>query len=69
EEDTKEDESSDTDDERESQGLDDEGQGLEVEGPSMEEEEEVVPEGKHQAAPIMDTAVGEPLRLGYGALR
>ncbi|GJX06895.1 hypothetical protein Tco_0194827 [Tanacetum coccineum] len=56
----------DADDERESQGLDDEGQGLEDEGPGMEE---AAPEDQQQAVSAMDTTVGEPLGLGYGALR
>ncbi|GKE51122.1 hypothetical protein Tco_1486278 [Tanacetum coccineum] len=60
-----EDESSDVDDERESQGLDDEGQGLDDEG----HEEEVVPEGQQQAVPVVETAASEPLGLGYGGLR
>ncbi|GKG49224.1 hypothetical protein Tco_0515676, partial [Tanacetum coccineum] len=33
------------------------------------EEEEVVPKGQQQAVPAMDTTMGEPLGLGYGALR
>ncbi|GKD00846.1 hypothetical protein Tco_1171120 [Tanacetum coccineum] len=52
-----EDESLDTDDERER---------LEDEGPSLEgREDEVVPEGQQQAVPAADTAIGEPLGLGY----
>ncbi|GKC25815.1 hypothetical protein Tco_1027965 [Tanacetum coccineum] len=69
-----EDESSHTDDERESpglddegQGLDDEGQGLEDDGPGMEEEEEVALEGQQQAILVVDTATSEPLGLGYRA--
>nr|GEX41146.1 hypothetical protein [Tanacetum cinerariifolium] len=44
-----------------------ENEGLGLEG----SEEEVVPEGQYQAAPAVDTAVGEPLGLGYeaGAVR
>ncbi|GJX35275.1 RNA-directed DNA polymerase, eukaryota [Tanacetum coccineum] len=64
-----EDESSDSDDEREGRGLDDEGQGLDDEGQALEddmEEEEVV---QQQAVPAADTAMSEPLGLGYGALR
>ncbi|GKF30848.1 hypothetical protein Tco_0100646, partial [Tanacetum coccineum] len=67
-EDTEEDgddESSDSDDEREGGGLDNEGQALEDEGPGMEEEEVV----QQQAVPAADTAMSEPLGLGYGALR
>ncbi|GKF11894.1 hypothetical protein Tco_0049820, partial [Tanacetum coccineum] len=61
------DESLETDDERER--SDDEGNGLEGEGLSLEEEEEAVPKGQQQAASAADTAMGEPLGLGYGALR
>ncbi|GKC95710.1 hypothetical protein Tco_1161152 [Tanacetum coccineum] len=75
-EDTKEDESSDADDKREGQdlddegqGLDDEGQGSEDEGYGMKEEEEAAPKGQHHAVPVVDTAVSEPLGLGYGAAR
>ncbi|GJY56379.1 hypothetical protein Tco_0455494 [Tanacetum coccineum] len=31
--------------------------------------DEVVPEGQQRAAPIVETAMGEPLGFGYGALR
>ncbi|GJS27199.1 hypothetical protein Tco_0487819 [Tanacetum coccineum] len=70
-----EDESSDSDTERE--GSEDEGPGLEYgghgsedEGPiSDEEEEEVAPEGQQQVVPVVDTAADEPLGLGYRALR
>ncbi|GKD57229.1 hypothetical protein Tco_1290616 [Tanacetum coccineum] len=31
--------------------------------------EEAVPEGQQRAASVMETAIGEPLILGYGALR
>ncbi|GKB81017.1 hypothetical protein Tco_0947912 [Tanacetum coccineum] len=34
-----------------------------------EEEEEVVHKGQQQAASAVDTTMGEPLRLGYGAMR
>ncbi|GJR90808.1 hypothetical protein Tco_0214819, partial [Tanacetum coccineum] len=53
-EDTKEDESSDSDDKREGQGLDDEGHGLDDEGQGLEDE---------------GRATSEPLGLGYGAAR
>ncbi|GKA30294.1 hypothetical protein Tco_0716599, partial [Tanacetum coccineum] len=53
----------------ESRGLDDEGHGVESDGLGLEEEEEAVPEGQQQAAPIVGTAVSAPLGLGYGALR
>nr|GEY27416.1 hypothetical protein [Tanacetum cinerariifolium] len=33
------------------------------------EEEEAVPEGQQRAAPVVETDVGEPLGLGYEALR
>ncbi|GKC42802.1 hypothetical protein Tco_1060524 [Tanacetum coccineum] len=68
-EEDREDESSDSDDEREGRSLDDEGQGLEKEGPGMEEEGEAIPEGQQQAVPAADTTMGEPLGLGYEALR
>ncbi|GKG10506.1 hypothetical protein Tco_0341906, partial [Tanacetum coccineum] len=83
EEDTEEDECLDADDEREGQdlddegqdlddegqGLDDEGQGLENEGPGMVEEDEAAPKGQQQAVLVVDTAVSEPLGLGYEAAR
>ncbi|GJR81889.1 hypothetical protein Tco_0152674 [Tanacetum coccineum] len=56
----------DSDTERE--GLEDEGDGLEDEGPGLEEEE-AAPEGQQYAIPVMDTAMDEPLRLGYAMLR
>ncbi|GKF99773.1 hypothetical protein Tco_0301464, partial [Tanacetum coccineum] len=56
-----EDECSDSYDKRE--GSEDEDPGL-VRG-----EDEAAPEGQHQAVPAADTAVGEPLGLGYEALR
>ncbi|GJT79205.1 hypothetical protein Tco_1053547 [Tanacetum coccineum] len=67
------DESYDLDDEchgmdNESRGLDDEGHGIESDVLSLEEEE-VVPGGQQQAAPVVGTAVSAPLGLGYGALR
>nr|GEX48132.1 hypothetical protein [Tanacetum cinerariifolium] len=48
---------------------DDEGHGLEDEGPNMEEEDEVVPGGQQQAVSVVDTAMNEPLGLGYRAAR
>nr|GEY48290.1 hypothetical protein [Tanacetum cinerariifolium] len=45
------------------------------EGPDMRVEslglgkDEAVPEGQHRAAPVVETTVGEPQGLGYGALR
>ncbi|GKC70717.1 hypothetical protein Tco_1116600, partial [Tanacetum coccineum] len=53
----------------EGQGLDDEGQGLDDEGLGMEEEEEAAPKGQQQAVLVVDTAVSEPLGVGYGAAR
>ncbi|GJZ54452.1 retrovirus-related pol polyprotein from transposon TNT 1-94 [Tanacetum coccineum] len=46
----------------------DEGPGMRVESLSVGGGE-VVPEGQQRAAPFVETAIGEPLRLGYGALR
>ncbi|GJV96972.1 hypothetical protein Tco_1548549 [Tanacetum coccineum] len=61
----------------EGHGLDDEGHGLDdkdraLEGKGLgleEEEEEVVPKGQQQVVPAADTAISEPLGLGYRALR
>ncbi|GJT93177.1 hypothetical protein Tco_1082022 [Tanacetum coccineum] len=53
----------------ESRGLDDEGHSVESDGLGLEEEEEAVPGGQQQAAPVVGTAVSAPLGLGYGALR
>ncbi|GKB82850.1 hypothetical protein Tco_0949745, partial [Tanacetum coccineum] len=60
----------------ESHGMDDESRGLdngdhsiESDGLGLEEEEEAVPGGQQQVAPVMGTAVSTPLGLGYGALR
>ncbi|GKA12038.1 hypothetical protein Tco_0691584, partial [Tanacetum coccineum] len=53
----------------EGHGLDDEDHGLEDKGLGLEEEDEDVPESQQQAVPATNTAVGEPLGLGYGALR
>ncbi|GJT73416.1 hypothetical protein Tco_1032702 [Tanacetum coccineum] len=60
-----EDESSDSNDKREGQVLDDEGQGLDDE----EEEEEAALKGQQQAVLVVDTAMSEPLGLGYEAAR
>ncbi|GJR01783.1 hypothetical protein Tco_0524767 [Tanacetum coccineum] len=80
EEDT-EDESSDSDAEREGlkdkgpgsedegPSLEEEGHGSEDEGPSSEEEEEATLKGHQQAVLVVDTAADKPLGLGYGALR
>ncbi|GKA83271.1 hypothetical protein Tco_0804866, partial [Tanacetum coccineum] len=46
----------------------DEGPGMRVESLSLKGDK-AVPEGQQRAAPVMETAVGEPLGLGYGALR
>ncbi|GKE19231.1 hypothetical protein Tco_1426808, partial [Tanacetum coccineum] len=64
-----EDESLDSDAEREGHGLDNEGHGLEDEGTGTAKEEEATPEGQQQAVLVMDTTMSEPLGLGYGALR
>ncbi|GJW44673.1 hypothetical protein Tco_0073472 [Tanacetum coccineum] len=67
------DEDYDLDDE--THGRDDEGRGIDDEGHSVEsdglglEEEEAVPGGQQQAAPVVGTTVSAPLGLGYGALR
>ncbi|GKE73850.1 hypothetical protein Tco_1535891 [Tanacetum coccineum] len=53
----------------------DEGLAAGDEGPSMRGEslslggDEAVPEGQQRAAPVVEKAVGEPLGLGFGALR
>nr|GEV62779.1 hypothetical protein [Tanacetum cinerariifolium] len=52
----------------ESRGLDDEGHNVESDGLGLEEEE-AVPEGQQQAAPVVRTVVSMPLGLGYGVLR
>ncbi|GJR17148.1 hypothetical protein Tco_0965675 [Tanacetum coccineum] len=35
----------------------------------LEEEDEAIPKGQQQVAPVVETTVGEPLGLGYRALR
>ncbi|GJU10952.1 hypothetical protein Tco_1133348 [Tanacetum coccineum] len=52
----------------ESRGLDDEGHSVESNGLSLEEEEEAVPGGQQQVAPVVGIAVSAPLGLGYRAL-
>ncbi|GJX02034.1 reverse transcriptase domain-containing protein [Tanacetum coccineum] len=52
----------------ESRDIDDEGHSVESDGLGLEEEE-VVPRGQQQTAPVVGTAVSGPLGLGYGALR
>ncbi|GJZ42909.1 hypothetical protein Tco_0590164 [Tanacetum coccineum] len=53
----------------------DEGLAARDEGPGMGGKslslggDEAVPEGQQRAAPVVETAMGEPLRLGYRALR
>ncbi|GKB29593.1 hypothetical protein Tco_0868994 [Tanacetum coccineum] len=47
--------------------VEDEGLTVGVKGP--EEDEEVIPGGQQQAAPVVGTTVSAPLGLGYGALR
>nr|GEX93062.1 hypothetical protein [Tanacetum cinerariifolium] len=46
----------------------DEGPGIRVESLGLGGDE-VVPEGQQRAAPVVETAMGEPLGLGYEALR
>ncbi|GKG18880.1 hypothetical protein Tco_0375979, partial [Tanacetum coccineum] len=53
----------------ESRGIDDEGHSVESDGLGLEEEEEVVPGGQQQAAPVVGKTVSLPLGLRYGALR
>ncbi|GKE96897.1 hypothetical protein Tco_1581752, partial [Tanacetum coccineum] len=54
----------------ESYSLDDNGHGIESDGLGLEEEEEeAIPKGQQQAAPVVGTAVSAPLGLGYRALR
>ncbi|GKE70806.1 hypothetical protein Tco_1528878 [Tanacetum coccineum] len=53
----------------ESHSVDDEGHSVESDGLGLEEEEDAVPGGQQQAAPVMGTTVSAPLGLGYGALR
>nr|GEY06073.1 hypothetical protein [Tanacetum cinerariifolium] len=55
----------------ESSDSDSESEDTEDEGPTARDEggDEAIPRGQQQAAPVMETVVGEPLRLGYEALR
>ncbi|GJT71112.1 hypothetical protein Tco_1030398 [Tanacetum coccineum] len=53
----------------ESHGIDNKGHSVKKDGLGLEEEDEAVPKGQQQAAPVVETTVGEPLGLGYGALR
>ncbi|GJT30278.1 hypothetical protein Tco_0910553 [Tanacetum coccineum] len=61
----------------ESHGLDDESRGLDDEGYSVESdrfglednEEEAIPRGQQQGAPVVKIALSAPLGLGYEALR
>ncbi|GJX30638.1 hypothetical protein Tco_0238717 [Tanacetum coccineum] len=50
-------------------GLDDEGRSVESDGLGLKGEEEAVPKGQQQVASVMETTMGEPLGLSYGALR
>ncbi|GJT16724.1 reverse transcriptase domain-containing protein [Tanacetum coccineum] len=43
----------------ESRGIDDDGHSVERDGLGLEEGDEVVPEGQQQAAPVIDTIMGE----------
>nr|GFB99499.1 hypothetical protein [Tanacetum cinerariifolium] len=51
------------DEDDESRGLDDEGLGIESDGLGLGEED-AVPEGQQQAAPVVRTTVSTPLGLG-----
>ncbi|GKD51021.1 hypothetical protein Tco_1279997 [Tanacetum coccineum] len=59
----------------ESEGAEDEGPATGDDDPGMRDEgfglgeDEDVPKGQQRASPVVETAVGEPLGLGYGALR
>ncbi|GKE89631.1 hypothetical protein Tco_1567106, partial [Tanacetum coccineum] len=53
----------------ESRDIDDGGRSVESDGLGLEEEEEAVPGGQQQAAPVIGTTVSAPLGHGYGALR
>ncbi|GKA45906.1 hypothetical protein Tco_0738702 [Tanacetum coccineum] len=58
----------------ESRELEDKSHGLDDEGHRVESgviglAKEATPEGQQRAAPVVETAVSEPLRLRYGALR
>ncbi|GKD29101.1 hypothetical protein Tco_1239879, partial [Tanacetum coccineum] len=70
---TVKDEDYDLDDE--THGRDDEGRGIDDEGHSVEsdglglKEEEAIPGGQRQEAPVVGTTMSAPLGLGYGALR
>ncbi|GKB25468.1 hypothetical protein Tco_0864869 [Tanacetum coccineum] len=44
-------------------------EGAEDEGPTAEDEDPAGRGGQQRAAPVVETTVGEPLGLGYGALR
>ncbi|GJY26605.1 hypothetical protein Tco_0401331 [Tanacetum coccineum] len=74
EEDEEKEESMDFDND-ETHGRDDKGRGINDEGHSIEsdgldlEEEESVPRGQRQAAPVVGTILSAPLGLGYRVLR
>nr|GEV17880.1 hypothetical protein [Tanacetum cinerariifolium] len=53
----------------ESHGLDDEGYDVESDGLGLKEEEEAVPGGQQQAAPVVGPVMIVPLGLGNGTLR
>nr|GEX58013.1 hypothetical protein [Tanacetum cinerariifolium] len=55
----------DTDVDEGDESLDADEEGLGLEG----SEEEAIPEGQQRATPVMERAMGEPLGLGYAALR
>ncbi|GJU91008.1 hypothetical protein Tco_1303431 [Tanacetum coccineum] len=53
----------------ESCGINDKGHSIESDGLGLEEEDETVPGGQHQVAPVVGMTMSAPLELGYGALR
>nr|GEW46541.1 hypothetical protein [Tanacetum cinerariifolium] len=53
----------------EGHGLDDEGRSVESDGLGLESEDEVVREGQQRVTSVVETTVGKPIGLGYGALR
>ncbi|GJW75260.1 hypothetical protein Tco_0592544 [Tanacetum coccineum] len=52
-----------------SRGIDDDGHTVESDRLGLEEDEEAVPGGQQQAAPVIGMTMSSPLGLGYRALR
>ncbi|GKB37908.1 hypothetical protein Tco_0882850, partial [Tanacetum coccineum] len=52
-----------------SRGIDDDGHTVESDRLGLEEDEEAVPRGQQQAAPVIGMTMSSPLGLGYRALR